>query len=77
MSAMAHMCYLECWHSIVSHCQKATDNITHSDENVNKLATAGGIETIVKTINVHIKNTDVCKYGCWALVKITESNSKA
>ena len=28
---------------------------------------AGGIEAVVKAINVHIDNTDMCRAGCHAL----------
>ena len=36
-----------------------------------KARTAGGIETVVKVINVHIENADVCKFGCAALGNMT------
>ena len=32
--------------------------------------TAGGIEAVVKAINTHIDNVDVCKKGCAALVNM-------
>ena len=35
-----------------------------------KAGIAGGIDVIVKTINTHIDNLDVCKNGCGALKNI-------
>ena len=32
-----------------------------------KAGAAGGIEVVVKAINTHINNSDVCKQGCGAL----------
>ena len=32
-----------------------------------KAGAAGGIEAVVKAINTHIDNADVCKSGCGAL----------
>ena len=32
---------------------------------------AGGIETVVKAINTHIDNADVCEQGCGALWSMT------
>ena len=32
---------------------------------------AGGIETVVKAINTHIDNADVCEQGCGALWNMT------
>ena len=40
-----------------------------------KAGTAGGIEAVVKAINTHIDNADVCEQGCWALISMT-NNSK-
>ena len=37
---------------------------------------AGGIETVVKAINIHINNVDVCGYGCSALWNMTVDNGK-
>ena len=37
---------------------------------------AGGIETVVKAINIHINNTSVCKWGCCALKNMTANNGK-
>ena len=36
-----------------------------------KTGAAGGIDAVVKTINTHIDNADVCKQGCWALMSMT------
>ena len=41
-----------------------------------KAGTAGGIEAVVKAINAHIKNADVCEKGCCALLNITFNNRK-
>ena len=35
-----------------------------------KAGTAGGVETVVKAINTHIGNADVCYNGCGALMNI-------
>ena len=32
-----------------------------------KVVAAGGIEAVVKAINTHINNADVCRVGCGAL----------
>ena len=45
-------------------------------ENQVKAGAAGGIETIVKAINTHINNHDVCKQGCGALSSMTKDNGK-
>ena len=37
---------------------------------------AGGIEAIVKAINKHINNADVCYQGCCALMNMTINNGK-
>ena len=34
----------------------------------------GGIEAVVKAINTHIENPDVCEKGCGALFNMTFSN---
>ena len=36
-----------------------------------KAGTAEGIEVIVKAINIHINNSDVCENGCNALWNMT------
>ena len=36
-----------------------------------KVGTAGGIEAVVRAINTHIDNADVCKSGCDALRNMT------
>ena len=36
-----------------------------------KAGAAGGIEAVVKAINTHIDNVDVCKLGCGALRNMT------
>ena len=36
-----------------------------------KAGAAEGIETVVKAINTHINNVDVCKQGCGALWSMT------
>ena len=41
-----------------------------------KAGATGGIETVVKAINTHIDNADVCKQGCGALLRMTENDSK-
>ena len=40
-----------------------------------KAGATGGIEAIVKSINTHIKNSDVCECGCWALKSISVANT--
>ena len=37
-------------------------------ENQAKAGAAGGIEAVMKAINTHINNTDVCYAGCGALM---------
>ena len=41
-----------------------------------KAGAAGGIEAVVKVINTHINNADVCRTGCWALKNMT-ANGKS
>ena len=41
-----------------------------------KAGAAGGIEAVVKAINTHINNADVCYRGCGALCNMTV-NGKA
>ena len=41
-----------------------------------KTGKTGGIEAIIKAINTHINNDDVCKNGCGALCNIAANNSK-
>ena len=36
-----------------------------------KAGAAGGIEAVVKAINTHIDNADVCKQGCDVLINMT------
>ena len=47
------------------------------DENEVKTGTAGGIEVVVKAINTHINNVDVCEWGCGALMNMTLNNGKS
>ena len=42
-----------------------------------KTGAAGGIETVVKVINTHISNADVCDEGCYALGNLTGDNCKS
>ena len=37
---------------------------------------AGGIEAVVKAVNTHINNADVCEKGCGALFSMTVNNCK-
>ena len=39
-----------------------------------KAGEVGGIDAVVKAVNLHINNADVCVNGCGALWNITESN---
>ena len=39
-----------------------------------KAGAAGGIEAVVKAINTHIGNADVCKNGCGALWNMVAFN---
>ena len=41
-----------------------------------KAGAAGGIEAVVKAINTHINNADVCEWGCGALLSIITDNGK-
>ena len=41
-----------------------------------KAGTAGGIEAVVKAINSHIDNVNVCYAGCGALWNMTKDNSR-
>ena len=41
-----------------------------------KAGAAGGIEAVVKAINIHIENVDICEYGCGALCNMTANNGK-
>ena len=41
-----------------------------------KAGAAGGIEAVVKAINTHIGNADVCYQGCGALWNMTYNNGK-
>ena len=45
-------------------------------ENRVKVAAAGGIEVIVKTINRHIWRSDVRRHGCNALYNMIANNGK-
>ena len=45
-------------------------------ENQVKVRTAGGIEVVVKAINTHIGNADVCEWGCGALYNLVDVNGK-
>lgn len=48
---------------------------TSADEGRAKAGEKGGIETVVKVIDIHIDNADLCKHGCCAL-KVMMHNSK-
>ena len=41
-----------------------------------KAGTEGGIEAVVKAINTHVDNADVCENGCGALWSMTKDNGK-
>ena len=41
-----------------------------------KAGAAGGIEAVVKAINAHICDVDVCEKGCRALLSIIHNNSE-
>ena len=41
-----------------------------------KAGAEGGIEAIVKAINIHINNSDVCRRGCSALWNLAHSRGK-
>ena len=45
-------------------------------ENQVKAGSAGGIEIVVKAINAHIKNVNVCRRGLGALLNMSANNSK-
>ena len=47
-----------------------------SDNNKEKAGTIGTIEAIVKALNKHTDNAEVCNSGCGALWVIIEENSK-
>ena len=42
-------------------------------ENQVKAGAAGGVEAVVKAINIHIDNVDVCEHGCCALRNMTNN----
>ena len=50
--------------------------IKWTDENQVKAGIAGGIEAVVRAINTHINNVDVCKQGCSALWNMTANDKK-
>ena len=58
---------------------KNTDKTTNNNineitaENQVKAGAAGGIEVVVKAINTHINNAEVCNTGCGALRSMTEN----
>ena len=41
-----------------------------------KIGAAGGIEAVMRAINTHIGNADVCEQGCGALWNMIIGNSK-
>ena len=47
-----------------------------TDENKVKAGAAGGIKAVVKAINTHINNADVCEKGCCALSNMTVNCKK-
>ena len=55
----------------------ATDNNnSNTAKNRIKAGAAGGVEAVVKAINTHISNVNVCENGCGVLWNITFNNSK-
>ena len=46
------------------------------DDNEIKAGKVGGIEAVVKAINTHIDNADVCKRGCRVLVSMSAKRNK-
>ena len=46
-------------------------------ENKVKAGAAGGIEAVVKAINTHIDNSDVCEKGCGALWNMVVFNGNS
>ena len=36
----------------------------------------GGLELVIKVLNMHINDSDVCKYGSRALVGLLKNNRK-
>ena len=55
---------------------KTSKQIKQTSENKVKAGAAGGIEAMIKVINTHINNADVCENGCGALYNITANNGK-
>ena len=41
-----------------------------------KAAVVGGIETVVKAINTHVDNVDVCEAGCGVLLDMARDSGK-
>ena len=41
-----------------------------------KAVTVGGIEAVIKAINSHVHNPDVCENGCYALYNMIFDNGK-
>ena len=56
--------------------EKAQQKLIWTDENKVKAVSAGGVEAVVKAINIHISYADVCKLGCDILKDMTENNGK-
>lgn len=53
---------------------KSLTNLT--EENQVALREAGGIETVIRAINEHIRDDKVCLYACVALGSMIEDNRK-
>ena len=53
------------------------NNMRQTDENKEKAGAVGGIEAVVKAINTHIDNLDMCKNGCGLLGDMILDNGKS
>ena len=47
-----------------------------TDENAAAAGEAGGIEVVVKAMNTHINNANVCENGCGALWNMAANGKK-
>ena len=51
------------------------DNNLHVDGQ-EEVRNAGGISTVIRAMNMHINDSDVCKYGSRALAGLSKNNRK-
>ena len=51
-------------------------NLACLDANKARIATAGGIEAVVRVLEEHQANVGVMEQGCWALARVFEGQGK-